>query len=485
MSYKQGENREQMTLIPVCFDDYIGADSVCRVIDAFVNSLDLAGLGFKYTELKNTGRPPYDPKAMLKLYIYGYMNRVRSSRRLEAEATRNIEVMWLLEKLVPDDKTICNFRKDNAKQLKSAFREFSLMCNKLNLFGKELIAVDGTKNRANSSRKNIHTKKGTEKKLAEIEKKISEYMNELERNDESEKDDEKLDESHISEILEHLKSKKETLVDWLKKIEENDSKEISTVDPEAHLMHTNGDGRPLDACYNVQTVVDSKHKLIVDFEVTTCPDDKNALPEMTEKAKEIMCVDTITVTADTGYYDGEDIEKCEQNGTVTYVAKNSNDYAHAPDRNYDKSKFRYDSENDCYICPEGKILPFRQLQKHKDDKYANRIYYDTKVCRCCPNCDKCTTNKRSGRHISRTHHQDALDRNNERMRENYEVFAERKKIVEHPFGTTKAVWGYKQYLCRGQERTTAEQSLAFLAYNLRRVINIFKANDENLIAAMG
>jgi hypothetical protein len=247
----------------------------------------------------------------------------------------------------------------------------------------------------------------------------------------------------------------------------------------------NGDGRPLDACYNVQTVVDSKHKLIVDFDVTTCPDDKGALPEMTERAKEIFGVDAIMVAADTGYYDGEDIEKCEQNGAVTYVAKNTNDNAHAPDESYDKKHFKYDAENDCYICPNGGKLPFRHIKKPKNTPYVSRVYFDSAACKDCPNRDKCTTNKRGGRTINRSKHQDALDRNNARMRSNYEIFRERKKLVEHPFGTTKAIWGYKQYLCRGQERTTAEQSLTFLAYNLRRVINIFKENDVNLIAAMG
>jgi hypothetical protein len=281
----------------------------------------------------------------------------------------------------------------------------------------------------------------------------------------------------VREILKHLTEKKEKLTDNLNEIEATGGNEISTVDPDAHLMHTNGDGRPLDACYNVQTVTDEKNKLIVDFDVTTCPDDKGALPKMTESAKEIMGVDEITAVADTGYYDGGDIAECEENSTVVYVPK-VDDYVHAPDRRYDKSNFRYDAENDCYICPEDKRLPFRQLQKQRADKYENRIYYDTKACRNCPQRDKCTTNKRGGRHISRSKHQDALDRNNVRMNtaEGRELFRQRKKIVEHPFGVTKAVWGFRQFLCRTKERTTAEQSLAFLAYNLRRVYNIFKAN---------
>jgi transposase len=485
MPYIQGENREQMTLMPLCLDDYIEPDSICRVIEAFVNNLDMSLMGFKYAELKENGRPPYNPARMWMLYLYGYLNRVRSSRRLEAETRRNIEVMWLLEKLTPDDKTICNFRKDNAAALKKVFRQFSLWCGEQDLYGRELVGVDGSKFRASASRKSVHTQKGTEKKLAEAEKKVSEYMNELEKNDKAETEETKVDSARVAEILKHLSEKKDTLKEWRKKIEENGGEEISEIDPDAHLMHTNGDGRPLDTCYNVQTVVDSKHKLIVDFEVTTCPDDKGALVKMTESAKEIMGVEEVSAVADKGYYDGGDIEECEENNTVCYIPKTA-DFAHAPDTNYDKSNFKYDTENDCYICPEGQKLPFRQLNKHKEDKEPNRVYYDTKVCRNCLNKEKCTTNKRDGRKIYRNPHQDALDSVNARMitNEAREIFRERKKIVEHPFGTTKAVWGFKQFLCRGKEKTTGETSLAFLAYNFRRVFSIFKTNGKNIIEAM-
>jgi transposase len=477
MPYVQGENRGQLTLEPLCLDDYIGEDSVCRVIDAYISGLDMSALGFKYAQTKQTGRSPYDPAAMLKLYVYGYLNRVRSSRRLEAETQRNIEVMWLMEKLTPDDKTICNFRKDNSEALKKAFCEFSLWCTGEGLFGKELVAVDGTKIRANSSRRNIHSKKGTEKQLAETEAKIEKYMRELEENDDAEVDETKPSPETVREILKRLGEKKEKLTEWLGKIEANGGKEISTVDSDARLMHTNGDGRNLDACYNVQTVTDSKHNLIVDFDVTTCPDDKGALPKMTEAAKEIMGVDTIAVVADKGYYDPEDIADCEKNGTTCYVPK-VEDYAHAPDRNYDKSNFKYDANTDCYICPENAILICTKTRKDKSE-YTNRA-----ACKNCKNCEKCTSGR--FRTVQRTLNQDALDRNNARMNtaEGREKFRERKKIVEHPFGVTKAVWGFRQFLCRTQERTTAEQSLAFWAYNLRRVINIFKQNERNLVEAM-
>jgi transposase len=298
MPYKQGENRNQLTLTPLCLDDYIKPDSICRVIAAYVGNLDIATLGFKYAEAKDTGRPPHDPAKMLALYLYGYLNRVRSSRRLEAETRRNVEVMWLMEKLTPDDKTICNFRKDNAAALKKVFREFSLWCNQQGLYGKELVAVDGTKIRANNSRRNIHTQKGTEKELASVEKKIGEYMNELESNDDAEASDVKLDAAALREALKRLQEKKDKLADWLTKIEANGGAEISTIDPDAHIMHSGGDARPLDACYNVQAVADAKHKLIVDFDVSTCPNDSGALRQMTEAAKEIMGVSEISAVAD-------------------------------------------------------------------------------------------------------------------------------------------------------------------------------------------
>jgi transposase len=483
MPYIQGENREQMTLSPLCLDDYIEQNSICRIIAAYVSSLDMTALGFKYAQTKDTGRPPHDPSSMLMLYIYGYLNRVRSSRRLEAETRRNVEVMWLMEKLTPDDKTISNFRKDNTAALKMVVRQFSLWCNEHDLYGRELAAVDGSKFRANANRKSIHTQKGTEKKLSEVEKKISEYMNELEKNDTLEADEAKPDSVRIREILKHLVEKKDILKEWLRKIEENDGKEVSTVDPDAHLMHTNGDGRPLDACYNVQAVVDSKHKLIVDFDVSTCPDDKGALVQMTESAKEIMGVDRLNAAADKGYYDGEDIEKCEDNGTICYIPKTA-DTVHSPDRNYDRKNFKYDAENDCYICPEGQTLSFKRLNK-RTDALPSRLYENPKACSNCPNRELCTTNK-LGRKLHREPHQDALDAVNARMKtdEARDVFRERQKIAEHPFVTTKAVWGYKQFLCRGKEKTTAEASLVFLAYNLRRVSNIFKANGKVMAESM-
>jgi hypothetical protein len=244
-------------------------------------------------------------------------------------------------------------------------------------------------------------------------------------------------------------------------------------------MHSGGDARPLDACYNIQMVADSKHNLLLDFDVSTCPDDSGALHQMTDSAKEIMGVDTISATADKGYYDGKDIADCEQSGTTCYVPKTA-DYSHAPDKNYDKSNFRYDAENDRYICPENQAPTCKKTRPDGSRDYQNR-----KACETCVNREKCTESK-TGRTVSRAVNQSVLDAMNARMRtcEGRKILRQRKKIIEHPFGTTKAVWGFKQFLCRTRERVVGEQSLTFLAYNLRRVINIFNENSWDLMAAM-
>jgi len=453
------------------------------VIAAYVGNLDMVTLGFKYAEVKETGRPPFDPTSMLMLYLYGYLNRIRSSRRLNVETKRNVEVMWLVEKLTPDDKTICNFRKDNAAALKKVFREFSLWCNRHGLFGKELVAVDGSKIRANSSRKSIHSQKYTEKELASVEENISKYMNALEENDLVEADEASLSSEAIHEILKHLNEKKDSLQDWLNQIEANDGKEISTVDSDAHIMHQGGDGRSLDACYNVQTVVDKKYKLIVDFDVSVCPDDKGALPKMTESAKEIMGISEIAAVADKGYYDGEDIDKCEKNGTTCYVPKVEKGRP-VPNSDFSHNKFKYDSENNWYVCPEGNILYARKPRKRKGG-ILTPAYSNASACHRCPQYGQCTNDK-GGRQIYRSPYQDALNAVESRIQtdEGYLIMRERKKIVEHPFGTTKHIWGYRQFLCRGQEKTTAEQSLAFLAYNFRRVFNISKETGVDLVRMM-
>lgn len=477
MGYKKGEDREQMAL-PMCLDDYVRPDSMCRVIAAFVYSLDLTDMGFKYAEPKDSGRPPYSPANMMMLYIYGYLNRVRSSRRLEAETHRNVEVMWLMEKLTPDDKTISNFRKDNAKALRGVFRAFSLWCAKQGLFGGELAAVDGTKIRANSSWKNIYTVASAKNSIEKIDNKISKYLAELDENDNTEEP--KPDAETITKALKRLTEKKESLESILTELEMGEISEISTVDPDARIMRQGGDGRAQDACYNVRAVVDAKNKLIVDFENSTCANDIGSLSSPASSAKDIMSVSEIAVVADTGFYDGADFERCSDNGITCYVAKRKRG-SQAPSQEYARHNFKYDKESDTYICPMGTVLPY----KYNKSKSAPsvRIYGNITACKACPKRDQCTTDKRGWRQIIRGLHQDAEDEVDTRMASAFgrHIMGKRKEIVEHPFGTVKKTWGFGSFLCRGIEKTTAEVSLAFLAYNLRRVYNIFAENKDNLL----
>lgn len=460
---------------------------ICRVIVAYVGTLDMKELGFRYAETKSTGCRPFDPSNMLSLYLYGYLNRIRSSRRLEAETHRNIEVMWLMEKLTPDDKTISEFRRNNALALKKAFRAFSVWCAEQGLYGKELVAVDGTKIRANSSRNNIHSKSLTQKQLEQVDKKIGDYMTALEENDCSEEDDARIQPDRIREALDRLNKKKSALEGYLARIEENGGEEISTVDPDCRIMKQGGNARSLDACYNVQAVADSKNKLIVDFEVTNCADDKGALPKMTESAKEIMGVSEITAVADKGYYDGGDIAECEAAGTTCLAPKTISGRC-APNPAYNYECFKYGGDTDCYICPMGNALHHKRTKKRKvvsGKEVEQRLYYNFDACKNCVHKQDCTKEK-YGRTITRTEYQDALDIVDARLAaaENRELLKKRKEIIEHPFGTTKRGWGFGNFLCRGLKHTTGEQSMVFLAYNFRRVFNIFRENNKDLIAAL-
>lgn len=474
MRYKAGVDKQQLTLMPLCPDDYVPENHLCRVISAFTEQLDMVQLGYTYAECKETGCRPFDPRMMLNLYIYGYMNRVRSSRRLEAETLRNVEVMWLMDGLTPDDKTISNFRKDNAKALRDTFRAFVRMFRELGLYGGELEATDGTKFRANNSRKNNHNQTTVERELSRLDKKISEYMNALERADQEEEGQTAPTAGEIKAALEKLSQRKVKFEELLARVEEEG--EVSTVDPDARLMRSGGDARPLDVCHNVQTVVDGKHHLIVDFEVIDRSDDKGNLQAMSQKAMEALETDTIINLADKGYYDGADIVACEESGVTCLVAKPKQGAAGKPE-GFTHSDFLYDRENDCYLCPCQNQLRFMRMQKHSDSKEC-RVYANYPACRRCQQREKCTRSKH--RQLLRLPYQDTLDAVEERTRSNKAIYQKRQEIVEHPFGMVKAIWGYKQFLCRGKQKVTAETALAYLAYNLRRAVNIWGADKKNL-----
>lgn len=474
MGYKEGADKQQLTFMPACLDDYVPDDHICRVICAFTKQFDMVEQGYKYADCKGTGCRPYDPRMMLNLYIYGYLNRVRSSRRLQAETTRNVEVMWLMGGLTPDDKTICNFRKDNAQALRKTFRAFVRIFRELGLYGGELEATDGTKFRANNSRKNNHNETTVERELSRLDKKISEYMNALEKADREEEGEKSPTADEIKTALDKLNQRKVKFEELLSLI--GTEGEVSTVDPDSRLMHSGGDARPLDVNYNVQTIVDAKNKLIVDFDVSGRADDKGNLKDMSDKAKEALVVETIVNLADMGYYDGEDIVACEENGVICLVAK-PKPGGDVKSEGFSRGSFLYDRENDCYICPCKNKMNYMRTQKNSNEK-EYRIYANYSACGRCPKRSECTKSRH--REIYRSLYQDTLDIVDERTRNNRALYRKRQEIVEHPFGTIKWVWGFKYFLCRTKPKVTAETALAYSAYNLRRVINIFKANNKDL-----
>jgi len=471
MRYKQGEDKLQISMLGNSLDEYICDDHICRVIDAFVEKLDMVLLGFKYSEPNQIGQRPYNPKLMLKLYIYGFLNRIRSAQRLEAETLRNIEVMWLLAKLSPDDKTISNFRHDNAKALKSAFRAFCTMINCWGLYGKTTIAVDGTKIRANNSRKKNYNEKNVKKKLEILEKQITEYMNKLEENDISEQSDVKLDETKITEVLKYLNDKKTEFNGYLEQIEANDGKEISTVDADCRLMKKGGNGG-MDCCYNAQTAVDSENNLIVASEISQNPNDTKELLPMVDKAKEILESKEITVLADKGYYNPNDILTCEANGTTCYIPKPKSG-KQIENEEFRIDKFIYQKESDDYLCPSKNILTKTGNVKKADLNYV--VYTNKNACKNCKVLDNCTKSKAGFRSVQRSGLQDEMDIIDARFKENFDIYKKRQAIVEHPYGTIKRGWGFDHFLCKGKDLVGAENALACLAYNLRRIINIWGA----------
>ncbi len=467
MAYVKGENRQQITMFPEVMDDYVAEDNPVRVIEAFVMSLDMSELGFERAQVPTLGRPAYDPRDLLKLYLYGYLNRIRSSRKLEGEASKNLEVIWLICGLKPDFKTIADFRKDNKEAIKKVFKQFSLLCKEWGLYGQTLVAVDGSKFRASNSKKKNFNEKKLSRQLKYIETKIEQYLNKLEEEDQSEVNAHKPSVAEINQHIQELKERKIKYEEMLKTIKENDVSEISLTDADARQMSANNNG--IDICYNVQTVVDGKHSMIVDYDVINNPADLGQLNQMAKRAQELFDTEEINVLADKGYYSGKDIKECEDAKLIAYVAKPKSANATGNEEFY-INKFQYDAENDYYICPAGHVLPFVSYRKNKGE-IIGRDYHNYKACKTCKLRECCTTAKR-GRTIYRNIYQDLLDKVDKRTRENKELYFRRQMIVEHPFGTIKRIWGYSYFLTRGLKSVNIESGLAFLAYNITRAINI-------------
>ena len=478
--YVKGEDRNQISMISL--DDMIAEDNPVRVIDSLVESLDMKKLNFKYSTPEKTGRKPYNPKDLLKLYIYGYFNGVRTTRKLEKECKRNIEMMWLLNKLQPDDKTISNFRKDNREVIKEVFKQFSMLCNELGLYGKEVIAVDGSKFRANNSRKKSYTKNKVKKMLKYYEQAAEKYIELLKENDEKQKDTEteKYTKQEIKDKLKKAEKRINELTQFKEEVENNG--EVSMTDPDSKHMSVNNNGTEIS--HNVQIAVDSKNHLVTALDVVSTPADQKQLHSISLKVLEELNIkkdnkekqededdkEVITVLADKGYYNGEEFEKCKKDKIKTIVSKQKS-ASTTGNKKYSKDNFIYDKKEDIYICPDGKKL--KNVSK-KSSK--TKVYNNFKECKKCKNKQYCTTSK-EGRRIKRGPYQEIYDEVDERTEENKELYKQRQMIVEHPFGTVKRALGFSYFLTRKNENVKAESFMHFFIYNLIRVINIVGAKE--------
>jgi transposase len=460
MTYIKGSSREQIVLLPEVLDDYINDDNQVRFIDAFVNFINVND--FTYSQTKNTGRPPFNPKDILKLYIYGYLNSIRSSRKLEKETLRNVEVMWLMQKLTPDHKTIANFRKDNSLAIKQVFKEFTLKCKSLGLFGCELIAVDGSKFPAVNGNKNNFTKNKINDKLKSIDKHIQEYFDEINENDEKESGIEKPTKEELKKKIKSLLNLKADYQKKQEQLERAGETQISTTDKDSRMMKVFGGGR--DVCYNVQMAADAKNNMIVDFETTNHENDTQELSNISIKAKETLELEKIETIADAGYYNIAETKKCIENEIIPYVPKPDNDKRNG----YDKSNFKYDKTKDMYLCPCGEVLT---LKRHKKDKRGLIInQYQGKTCNNCINKTKCTESK-TNRIVERWADEEIMEEMAKRMENEPEKFKKRKGMIEPIFGIIKRSMGFNYLLLKGIEKVNTEIGLMALAYNMKRAIN--------------
>ena len=468
----EGLNRNQTALFPETLEGYVDKENPVRFIDAFVDSLNLEKLGFKHSVPAEVGRPSYDPADLLKLYVYGYLNQIRSSRKLERECRRNLELMWLMKKLTPDFKTIADFRKDNIHCVKGVFREFVKLCISLDLYGAKCIAVDGTKFKAVNSLDRNFNQKNLAYRIKDIDKHVSKYLAQIEEEDRKEEQANDKHAEAIQEKVQKLMKRKEEYSELLAKLKESRQNEVSLIDPDCRLMKNRG---RIEPCYNGQVAVDDKNHLIVDYSVTNAPADNCQLSPMAIGAKEMLKAKSLEAVADKGYFSFVQIKDCVDNGVIPYVPE-QNRYGvgfvkrkGVPTRDFHVDKFNYNLEMDTFVCPAGNKLTFRYLD-HAHQK--NIRVYRTDACFSCEFfMTKCTLNTH-GRTLWRWEHAEVLDEMKARLLQAPEKMALRKKLVEHPFGTMKRAFNQGYLLLKGLGKVVGEVGFTMLAYNMRRVFNI-------------
>jgi transposase len=474
--FVEAMDRGQSTLFPECLEDWIHEDNPVRVIDVFVDELDLRALGFDGVDPEATGRPSYHPSGLLKLYIYGYLNRVQSSRRLEHEAGRNVEVMWLTGRLAPDHKTIADFRKDNGRAIRQVCARFVALCRTMGLLTEASVAIDGSKFKAVNNRDKNFTRAKMDRRMAQIEESVARYLQQLDTADRQEPSEAlKTKVSRLNDKIVKLKEEMERLRAIEARMLATPDQQISLTDPDARSMATSGRGSGVVG-YNVQVAVDVEHHLIITHEVTNVGNDRSQLSSMAEEAKATLGVDNLDAVADRGYFNGEEILACEQAGITVTLPKPMTSNSKAQGR-FGKQDFRYLAEEDVYICPTGERLA-RHFTNEEHGLVLHR--YWTNACQSCALRHCCTTAKE--RRITRWEHEHVLEAVQRRLDEHPEKMRQRRETVEHPFGTIKDRMGATHFLMKTLPKVASEMALHVLAYNLTRVMNII--GIQPLIAAM-
>lgn len=484
MNHIQGIDRFQVTFS--CLEGAIPKDNPVRVIDAFIDKLDLELLGFisKPTDEEQTkkhnpyldGRPSFEPKILLKLYFYGYFNGIRSSRRLEKECLRNIEVRWLINGLAPNYHTIADFRKNNPKALKNSFKLYTTFLQEAGLIGGKTIAVDGSKFRASNSKKNNFSQNKIDRHLNYIEQKLEEYLLQLDQADSLELSEQSI--QLLEQKIDYFKNNKINYELLQEQLKQSGDTQLSTTDPDARALLVQG--QVVEVSYNVQAAVDDKHNLVVATHVIN-RNDRNALHDIASEAKENLKAEGFTVLADKGYHNGRELQDCQNNGIQTIVAPNEivNSNKNGTTEEYLVTKFTYNPENDTYICPQGSTLTSTGTWHKKTRERDHHLFkkYRTPDCKTCPVKHLCTGRKDGGREIERSEYAEAVEANLKNLQGNKELFKRRQMIIEHIYGTAKRKWGFNFTNLRGLEKVNGEFALIMTVYNLKRTINILGIPD--------
>jgi transposase len=461
----EGEDRSQVTLLAECLDDYIAEDNPVRVVDAFVEELDLYVLGFDGVEPCETGRPSYHPSVLLKIYIYGYLNRIQSSRRLERECQRNVELMWLTGRLAPDFKTIADFRRDSGKGIRNACRQFVMICRQLKLLAHASVAVDGSKFKAVNNRDRNFTPHKLEQRMRQVEESIERYLSALETADRTQPADLELKTARLQDKLTSLRQQMKQLRAIESKLQQQPDKQLSMTDPDARSMATSGRGTGMVG-YNVQMAADTKHHLIVAHDVINVGHDRSELWLMAKQASEAVGKEKLEVIADRGYFSGTEILACEQAGIKTLVPKPMTSNSKAEGR-FSKLDFIYIARDDEYLCPAGERL--RRHQTRLEDGLNISVYW-TYICPQCPLKTQCTTGNE--RRVRRWEHEAVLDAMQQRLDRRPDAMKVRRRTIEHVFGTLKHWMGSAHFLMKTLQHVGTEMSLHVLAYNLKRVMSV-------------